>query len=318
MIVRISILVVAPMLDGAVLSAFPAPPTHIPLGPNLLALSPNPPPSRPPPQPLPPIPVPQNRGLAGRGGRQRRSSSPDIASMLEDSGEDACLDLHTPLPSLMLRHGLLSPHSRLLRGEGRDERDNRVRKERHRDGETLREGVGLTTGLGWSDSEDEDAPSPLTRRLSSLNLSRRHRVSATTNSDDTLSSPSSSLSDPRLQPSISRIRPMYLTRRHVSATADRPPVPIPSPASLLPYKSLPSSPIINHTPRPKPRTGTGMLYRRSTSHQPRQDHLLTPRAVSAGLAIRPKLKAPPSLVINSVTDHSTHTSTSTTPIGRAF
>jgi len=305
------------MLDGAVLSAFPAPPTHIPLGPNSLSLFPNPPPSRPPSQPLPPIPGPHSRGLAPRGGRQRRPSSPDIASMLADNGEDAGIDLHTPLPSLMLKHGLLSPHSRLLRvGEGKDERDSRVRKERHRDGETLREGVGLTTGLGWSDSEDEDAPSPLTRRLSSLNLSRRHRVSATTNSDDTLSSPSSSLSDPRCPPSVSRIRPMYLARRHVSATVGRPPVPVPSPSSLLPYKSLPSSPIIDHTPRPKPRTGTGMLYRRSTSHQPRQDHLLTPRAVSAGLAIRPK--APPSLVINSATDHSSHASPSTTPIGRAF
>ncbi|KAK7012268.1 hypothetical protein R3P38DRAFT_3588917 [Favolaschia claudopus] len=35
---------------------------------------------------------------------------------------------------------------------------------------TLRGGIGLTTGLGWSDSEDEDAPSDLTRRISSLNL----------------------------------------------------------------------------------------------------------------------------------------------------
>jgi len=31
----------------------------------------------------------------------------------------------------------------------------------------------LTTGLGWSDSEDEDAPSPLTKRLSHLSLSRQ-------------------------------------------------------------------------------------------------------------------------------------------------
>jgi len=31
----------------------------------------------------------------------------------------------------------------------------------------------LTTGLGWSDSEDEDAPSPLTKRLSHLALSRQ-------------------------------------------------------------------------------------------------------------------------------------------------
>ena len=46
--------------------------------------------------------------------------------------------------------------------------DNERRKRRQTGGEMLREGVGLTTGLGWSDSEDEDAPSPLTRRLSTL------------------------------------------------------------------------------------------------------------------------------------------------------
>ena len=48
--------------------------------------------------------------------------------------------------------------------------DNERRKRRHRGGEVLREGVGLTTGLGWSDSEDEDAPSPLTRRLRTLTM----------------------------------------------------------------------------------------------------------------------------------------------------
>lgn len=55
----------------------------------------------------------------------------------------------------------------------KDERDTPMRRVRHRDGRLLRGGIGLTTGLGWSDSEDEDAPSPLTRRLSTLNLSRR-------------------------------------------------------------------------------------------------------------------------------------------------
>lgn len=316
------------MLDGTVLSAFPAPPTHIPLGPNVLSLSANPPPSRPPSQPLPPIPGLRSRGVAvgggGGGGRLRRSSSPDIASMLRDRGDDADLDLHTPLPSLMLKHGLLSPHSRLLRtGDGRDERDNRMRKERHRAGETLREGVGLTTGLGWSDSEDEDAPSPLTRRLSSLNLSRRHRISTATHSDDTPSSPSSSLSDPRqhgssdphLHPSISRIRPIYLSRRHVSATTDRPPVPVPVP-TLLPSQSLPSSPITDPTPRPKPRIGTGMTYRKSHYHHPKSDHLHGP-----GLATRPKTKLPPRLVINPTTDPPadlSSSSTPTTPVGRAF
>ena len=47
-----------------------------------------------------------------------------------------------------------------------------VRKRRHRDGKLLREGVGLTTGLGWSDSEDEDSPGPMRRRLSHMLLRR--------------------------------------------------------------------------------------------------------------------------------------------------
>jgi hypothetical protein len=101
----------------------------------------------------------------------------------------------------MLRDGLLSPHSKLLpqnirsdspmvatdssrpgsvvsnsitkSGVFKDERDTIRRRVRHRDGRLLRGGIGLTTGLGWSDSEDEDAPSPLTKRLSHLALSRQ-------------------------------------------------------------------------------------------------------------------------------------------------
>ncbi|KAL0946334.1 hypothetical protein HGRIS_012572 [Hohenbuehelia grisea] len=119
------------------------------------------------------------------------------------SDSDSSLDLHTPLPHLMVRHGLLSPNSKLFPNASRphtpssvidgrpgsimsvassvvtksgiikDERDTPGRRTRHRDGRLLRGGVGLTTGLGWSDSEDEDAPSLLTRRVSSLVLSRR-------------------------------------------------------------------------------------------------------------------------------------------------
>jgi len=29
----------------------------------------------------------------------------------------------------------------------------------------MQQGVGLMTGLGWSNSEDEDTPSPLTREF---------------------------------------------------------------------------------------------------------------------------------------------------------
>ncbi|KIM64690.1 hypothetical protein SCLCIDRAFT_615029 [Scleroderma citrinum Foug A] len=55
----------------------------------------------------------------------------------------------------------------------KDARDTPKRRTRHRDGKLLKGGIGLTTGLGWSDSEDEDAPSALTRRLSRLVLTRR-------------------------------------------------------------------------------------------------------------------------------------------------
>ncbi|KAF5325457.1 hypothetical protein D9619_009524 [Psilocybe cf. subviscida] len=135
------------------------------------------------------------------------------AGAQEDAGgdSDSSLDLHTPLPNLMVRHGLLSPHSKLLPAASRsntpyangqenrpgstmslvssaslvtksgiikDERDTPMRRVRHRDGKLLAGGIGLTTGLGWSDSEDEDAPSPLTHRLSTLNLSRRSSASS--------------------------------------------------------------------------------------------------------------------------------------------
>ncbi|KAF9021641.1 hypothetical protein BDZ89DRAFT_1115863 [Hymenopellis radicata] len=121
----------------------------------------------------------------------------------EGSDSDSSLDLHTPLPHLMVKQGLLSPKSKLLpkstsmdsltSDEGidprastisvdttkstkssilKDSRDTPRRRVRHKDGKLLRGGIGLTTGLGWSDSEDEDAPSPLTRRISSLNLRR--------------------------------------------------------------------------------------------------------------------------------------------------
>ncbi|KAJ7504487.1 hypothetical protein B0H11DRAFT_1982577 [Mycena galericulata] len=104
----------------------------------------------------------------------------------EDSDSD--LDLHTSLPQVMLQHGFLSPRSKLLPAANaadsaslapspvssvfaasdappRDTRDTPKRR-------LLAGGIGLTTGLGWSDSEDEDAPSALTRRVSSLNLNR--------------------------------------------------------------------------------------------------------------------------------------------------
>ncbi|KAI6144963.1 hypothetical protein BKA82DRAFT_4168796 [Pisolithus tinctorius] len=128
-------------------------------------------------------------------------------------GSDSSIDLHTPLPHLMLRHGMLSPNSKLLPQPSvdslnrmsmvsdvsnlsyfsnasnvslastsskhpKDSRDTPRRRTRHRDGKLLKGGIGLTTGLGWSDSEDEDAPSPLTRRLSRIVLSRSTSASS--------------------------------------------------------------------------------------------------------------------------------------------
>ncbi|GBE83692.1 hypothetical protein SCP_0507480 [Sparassis crispa] len=121
----------------------------------------------------------------------------------DGSDTDSSLDVHTPLPNLMLRDGLLSPNSKLLPQSSRasspvpggrpgsrfsvvsdasvmtksglykDQRDTVQRRIRHRDGRLLRGGIGLTTGLGWSDSEDEDAPSPLTSQLLSSAHSRK-------------------------------------------------------------------------------------------------------------------------------------------------
>ncbi|TFK84671.1 hypothetical protein K466DRAFT_217006 [Polyporus arcularius HHB13444] len=135
------------------------------------------------------------------------------------SESDSSIDIHTPLPHLMFRDGLLSPRSKLLPGGGtptlsmylhddeasavnransvlslastagstmtksgiyRDPRDTQRRKVRHRDQQLLRAGMGLTTGLGWSDSEDEDAPSLLTRRLINTNIERQPSVYSTT------------------------------------------------------------------------------------------------------------------------------------------
>ncbi|KAF7356695.1 Ribosomal protein 60S [Mycena venus] len=125
--------------------------------------------------------------------------TPDTQSVDSDDGHrvepsdadaDSDIDLHTSLPELMLHHGFLSARSKLLPHSSapspapspaaslfsntdpvpRDTRDTPKRRVRHRDGKLLRGGIGLTTGLGWSDSEDEDAPSALTRRISSLNL----------------------------------------------------------------------------------------------------------------------------------------------------
>ncbi|KIY49964.1 hypothetical protein FISHEDRAFT_57857 [Fistulina hepatica ATCC 64428] len=136
---------------------------------------------------------------------------------------DSSIDLHTPLPELMLQHGHLSSSSKLLpksratstagsreeemrpesmfsvssaitktkSGLTKDERDTPQRRVRHRDGRLLRGGLGLTTGLGWSDSEDEDAPSPLTSRLSHMAAVRQSMISHSSSAVSLKSSKSS-------------------------------------------------------------------------------------------------------------------------------
>lgn len=91
----------------------------------------------------------------------------------------------------------------------KDPRDTVRRRRRHRDGQLLRAGMGLTTGLGWSDSEDEDAPSTLTRRLIHTSIARRPSTS--------LSRPASGLSSPlpacpvRRNPSTARSASVSVT-----------------------------------------------------------------------------------------------------------
>ncbi|OCH87600.1 hypothetical protein OBBRIDRAFT_837256 [Obba rivulosa] len=152
----------------------------------------------------------------------------------EGSDSDSSLDIHTPLPHLMLRDGLLSPNSKLLgqasspihpqmlpnsrpgsmasvvsttgsvmtkSGIFKDERNTEKRRHRHRDGKLLRGGIGLTTGLGWSDSEDEDAPSPLTRRLSSRTLGESAQASSSRSPHPSSRSVSEGLSSSSAGPS---------------------------------------------------------------------------------------------------------------------
>ncbi|KZT03275.1 uncharacterized protein LAESUDRAFT_716287 [Laetiporus sulphureus 93-53] len=150
-----------------------------------------------------------------------KEAGSDTERELDGSESDSSIDLHTPLPHLMFRDGLLSPRSKLLpKGPGmtssfpylleedeegdapdrslsvlsaasmagsittkagvlyKDPRDTVRRRIRHRDGSLLRAGMGLTTGLGWSDSEDEDAPSTLTRKLIHTSITRKTSLSA--------------------------------------------------------------------------------------------------------------------------------------------
>ncbi|KAI0764230.1 hypothetical protein BD413DRAFT_196757 [Trametes elegans] len=175
----------------------------------------------------------------------------EMERMLEGEGSesDSSIDIHTPLPHLMFRDGLLSPRSKLLPGGSaplsvyldddaadatragsvlslasnatstmtksgvyRDPRDTQRRRTRHKDQALLRAGMGLTTGLGWSDSEDEDAPSMLTRRLITTSIAqRRPTLTGTRAPSQLMKSPSvGNLSHP--PPSYSRAPSRALSR----------------------------------------------------------------------------------------------------------
>ncbi|RPD81333.1 hypothetical protein L226DRAFT_566117 [Lentinus tigrinus ALCF2SS1-7] len=123
----------------------------------------------------------------------------------DGSESDSSIDIHTPLPHLMFRYSRLSPRSKLLPGGGtailsmyvednepgagiransvlslastagstttkpgiyRDPRDTQRRRVRHRDQQLLH------AGMGWSDSEDEDALSLLAPRLITTSITR--------------------------------------------------------------------------------------------------------------------------------------------------
>jgi hypothetical protein len=91
----------------------------------------------------------------------RSSSSLSEARPMSNASQTSLASMMTQ-DSTMTKSGLY-----------KDCRDTARRRTRHRDGRLLRGGIGLTTGLGWSDSEDEDAPSPLTRRLSAAQIAKR-------------------------------------------------------------------------------------------------------------------------------------------------
>src|SRR5258708_11969252 len=141
----------------------------------------------------------------------------------------------------MLRAGLLSPHSKVLRPPSPElkrqasigsmsflavPRDNERRKRRHRESKMLREGIGLTTGLGWSDSEDEDAPSPLTRRLSTLTvnltLSRQASMAMSTRSTSLRELPRSPSLPPFSLRNQSDSASNFMTKSQASSDAHAP------------------------------------------------------------------------------------------------
>lgn len=119
----------------------------------------------------------------------------------------------------------------------KDERDTVRRRVRHRDGKLLKGGIGLTTGLGWSDSEDEGAPSPLTRKLSSVTVGRKSLPNSIRSSPSTSSSLSRHCNDMSMEeerrPRVSL--PTDLSRKPSVCALSKPRT------SLSSLRSMPSS-----------------------------------------------------------------------------
>ncbi|CAE6414881.1 unnamed protein product [Rhizoctonia solani] len=221
----------------------------------------------------------------------------------EDSGSD--LDLSTPLPHMMLRAGLLSPRSTIItealestpvptaklsaRGETLRARGEKIwksearRKIRHRDGQNLRDGVGLTTGLGWSDSEDEDAPSPLRRRLSSVLLAKAQ------------SRPPSQLSRQSFANfSLSR-RSTYSNLESSSvSSASNPRTPAHPPMSLPPSSYNPPLPTPNYA-HTLPLTPSSLPEAAAVDEFGKMDFPMPPTATSWRGQPSPGLRKPPSI-----------------------
>jgi hypothetical protein len=94
-------------------------------------------------------------------------------------------------------------------GLSKGERDTTCRRLRHRDGKLLRDGIGPTTGFGQSNGEDDDAPNPLTRQLSSVGLRRKAAMEAREREKET---EKEGLSRARSVSSMAAVRPGPLRR----------------------------------------------------------------------------------------------------------
>ena len=147
----------------------------------------------------------------------------------------------------------------------KDERDTVRRRVRHRDGKLLKGGIGLTTGLGWSDSEDEDAPSPLTRKLSSTTVGRKSLPTSIRSSPSTSSSLSRNFNEMGLEeerrPRASL--PTELFRQPSMSSLSKPRTSLSSLRSM-PSSSRLSAPRAHHEEMPK--TPRSAPPNSSTSH----------------------------------------------------